>query len=202
MTFKIKVDYERKATEVLATHNHQTSEDLAKEKEWITAAQKKPAKFNKLYDKYFEQIFQFIFRRTDDEHLTADLTSQTFLKALQNIKKYQFRGIPFSAWLYRIATNEVNKHYRKSKYIFSLEEEKIYKIIDDSPEVENADLIKKVIEKLKELSTKDVVIMELRFFEERSFKEIAYILDISESSAKMRIYRALEKLRKIIKIKE
>ena len=201
MTFRIRKDYEGKATKDLATHNHQTSEDLKQEERWINAAKKDPATFNKLYDKYFEQIFNFIFRRTDDEHLTADLTSQTFLKALQNLKRYQFRGIPFSAWLYRIATNEVNKYFRKSKHIFCLEEEKIYKLInDDAPPVEKTDLVKKVIDKLKELSTKDVIILELRFFEERSFKEIAYILDVSESSAKMRIYRALEKLRKLIKV--
>ena len=69
--------------------------------------------FGVLYEKYFDRIFNFIYRQTDDEALTADLSSQTFLIALKNVGKYQFRGVPFSAWLYKIASNEVNKHYRK-----------------------------------------------------------------------------------------
>lgn len=183
------------------THNHQSAQEIRQEELWISAAKKDPHQFHKLYDKYFEQIFNFIFRRTDDETLTADLTSQTFLKALQNLKKYKFRGFPLSAWLYRIATNEVNKYFRehRRKFIFSLEEDVIHEIVDNRSKInddEKQDVIKKMVDSLKELATDDVIILELRFFENRSFKEIAFIMEISESSAKMRTYRALEKLRK------
>ena len=89
---------------------HLNKEQLEEEKELVVAAKMDPSKFSTLYDRYFEVIFNFIFRRTGNEDLCADLSSQTFLKALQNLKNYEFRGIPFSAWLYRIATNEVNKY--------------------------------------------------------------------------------------------
>ncbi|MFW5700057.1 MAG: RNA polymerase sigma factor [Cyclobacteriaceae bacterium] len=188
----------------MAAAHHQSEQDIRNDEQWIIAAKKDPADFSYLYDKYFEQIFNFIFRRIDEENITADLTSQTFLKALQNIKKYQNKGLPFSAWLYRIASNEVNKHYRriKRRYVFSLEENLIKNLIaseDDGGESDEK--FQKVIKTLEDLETNDVIILELRFFEERSFKDIAYILDITESSAKMRTYRAIEKLKKKIYIK-
>lgn len=187
----------------MAAH-HQNKEDIKNDEQWIIAAKKDPAHFSYLYDKYFEQIFNFIFRRIDEENITADLTSQTFLKALQNLKKYQNRGLPFSAWLYRIAANEVNKHYRRSnrRYIFSIEENLIKNFIEsDNDDAAYEENLQKIINTLKKLDTNDVIILELRFFEERSFKDIAYILDIKESSAKMRTYRALEKLKNKINLK-
>src|SRR6476620_11959770 len=88
----------------------------------LERSKKNPGAFGELYEKYFDRIFNFIYRQTDDEALTADLCSQTFLNALKNLERYQFRGVPFSAWLYKIASNEVNKHYRKLKQdkVFSL----------------------------------------------------------------------------------
>ncbi len=71
--------------------------------------------FKPLYEKYFKKIFLFIFHRTGDKELTGDLTQQVFLKALKGISKFQLRGLPFSAWLYRIAINECNDFFRKSK---------------------------------------------------------------------------------------
>src|SRR4030095_8932952 len=78
----------------------------------IDAAKKDPKHFRYFYDRHYKEIFLFIYRRTDDEDLTADLTQQVFLKAMQGIDRYIYRGIPFSAWLYRIASNEVTQHFR------------------------------------------------------------------------------------------
>ncbi|MDN5203515.1 sigma-70 family RNA polymerase sigma factor [Fulvivirgaceae bacterium BMA10] len=177
--------------------HHIKEEELIKEKEWISDAQKNPERFSKLYDKYFEGIFHFIFRRTDDEDVAGDLTSQTFLSALQNIKKYEFRGVPFSAWLYRIAANQVNKYYRdhKKKVVFSLEESVAWKLLDEAEEDHQEEKLSRLVSFLEELSSEDMAVLELRFFEEKGFKEIAYILEISESGAKMRTYRAIEKLK-------
>jgi len=126
--------------------------------------------------------------------VAADLTSQT-------LKRYKFKGVPFSAWLFRIATNEVNTYYRKrqKKVVFSLEESMLYQIFEIDEEVANRDEenIARMIGFLKELPSEDVEVLELRFFEEKGFKEIAYILGISESGVKMRTYRALNKLRQI-----
>jgi RNA polymerase sigma-70 factor (ECF subfamily) len=175
-----------------------TEEEIAEENSLIQATRKNPEKFSAIYDKYFEGIFYFIYRRTDDEDIASDLCSQTFLKALQNIKKYEFRGLPFSAWLFRIASNEVNKYYYKKKKtkVFSLEEERVMELFEDEEHSFSQEQIELLVKVLKDMPTDTVEVLELRFFEGRSFKEIAFILNIGESGAKMRLYRAVEKLRK------
>ena len=86
----------------------------------LERSRKDPKAFGELYEKYFDRIFNYVYRQTDDEELTADLCSQSFLIVLKHLDRYEFRGLPFSAWLYRIASNEVNKHYRKQKRARSL----------------------------------------------------------------------------------
>jgi RNA polymerase sigma-70 factor (ECF subfamily) len=106
--------------------------------------------------------------------------------------------VPFSAWLYKIASNEVNKHYRKQKHdkVFSIEEIRVRELFDQANEGWDEDLIQKLLQYLKELPTEMLEVLELRFFEDKDFREIAFILDITESGAKMRTYRALDRLRK------
>ncbi len=181
----------------LIPSRHMTEDEIAAERQIIEASKKDVQAFGKLYDRYFEGIFEFIYRRTDDEELADDLCSQTFVKALENLKRYEFRGLPFSAWLYRIATNEVNRHFNKKKRnrVFSLEEERVKELIESDEQEftqEHLDQLKQV---LNELPTGTMEILELRFFEGLSFKEISYVLNIGESGAKMRLYRAIEKLR-------
>ena len=187
----------------LNSNYHISNEQISEEQAWVEAAKKDPERFDKLYDRYFEGIFNFIYRRTDDEVVAADVTSQTFLAALQNLKKYSFRGLPFSAWLYKIAANQVNRYYRTSKknMVFSLEESLIGRLISETEEDTNEEKISMLVDYLKQLSTEDVMVLELRFFEGKGFKEIAYILEITESGAKMRTYRALERLKKIFDAK-
>lgn len=189
-------------TQDLNTNYHQTEQEILAELEWIYEAQQDPEVFQKLYDKYFDAIFNYVFRRIAEEEITADLVSQTFFKALQNIKKYEYKGMPFSAWLYKIAGNEISRYYKKSKTnpVFSLEEPLLVNIIEESVDedfqLEYDETIKILMSELQKLSTEDLAILELRFFEDKGFKEIAYILEIGESKAKMRTYRALEKLKK------
>ena len=171
--------------------------EILQEYEILDRARKNPQAFGELYEKYFDRIFNFVYRQTDDEDLTADLTSQSFFIALKNVDRYQFRGVPFSAWLYKIATNEVNKHYRKKKQtkVFSIEEVRIMELMKQADEEYNEEIVIRLMNYLKELPTDMLQVLELRFFEDKDFKEIAFILDITESGAKMRTYRALHRLR-------
>ncbi|QSE98183.1 RNA polymerase sigma factor [Fulvivirga lutea] len=184
--------------------NYMSEQELANEQDLIARAKRDAEAFGEVYNRYFERIFNFILRRTDDEAISDDLTSQTFLKAMQSLKRYEYRGVPFSAWLYRIAHNEVNKYYNKQKRkkVFSLEQEQLFEFIQ--PEEEAAfdeEKLAELMEVLKELPTEAVEVLELRFFEEKNFKEISYILNIGESGAKMRLYRAIDKLKERFKIK-
>jgi RNA polymerase sigma-70 factor, ECF subfamily len=175
-----------------------SEDELKQEYEVLQRAKKNPKAFGELYERHFDRIFNYIYRQTDDEALTADLCSQTFLIALKNIDRYEFRGVPFSAWLYKIASNEVNKHYRKQKHdkIFSLEEVRVRELMEQANEGWDEELVQQLVLFLKELPTEMLEVLELRFFEDKDFKEIAFILDITESGAKMRTYRALDRLRK------
>lgn len=182
-------------------YRRQTVTEQAMQSEWreIQQAQVNPAAFRGLYDRYYDPIFRFIYRRTADERLTADLCSQVFLKALQRLKSYRFRGVPFSAWLYRIAANEVNQHYREvgKNRIVSIEDRSLHEISEEL-EDERAFGIEDMIAQIGQLKPADVEILELRYFEGRPFKEVAEILEITESNAKVRTYRVLERLKKLM----
>jgi RNA polymerase sigma-70 factor (ECF subfamily) len=175
-----------------------TDDELKKEQAIIERSKKDPKAFGAIYEKYFDPIFNYVLRQTDDEEVAGDLCSQTFVNALHHLPKYEHRGFPFSSWLYKIAGNEVNKHYRKNKgkKVFSIEELKVRELVERTEETWDEELIQQLISFMNELPTDMVQVLELRFFEDKDFKEIAFILDITESGAKMRTYRALDKLRK------
>jgi RNA polymerase sigma-70 factor, ECF subfamily len=175
-----------------------SEDDIRKEYAILEQSGKNTQAFGELYERYYDRIFNFIYRQIDDEDLTADLCSQTFLNALKNAGKFEYRGVPVSAWFYRIASNEVNKHYRKAKKekVFSIEEVLVKELIEISNDSWSEEHIEKLLEYMKELPTDMLEVLQLRFFEDKDFKEIAFILEITESGAKMRTYRALDKLRK------
>lgn len=181
---------------------HQTKADIEDELQIIRKAQSDPNRFAPLYDKYYKPIFLFIYRRVDEEELCADLTSQVFLKAIVNLPKYEFKGVPFSAWLYRIAANEINQHFRKHKTVraINIDDAGLERLIIEMDELDEDAAIKEkiVMEGINTLSKDEVQYVEFRFFEDKSFKEIGFILNITENNAKVKTYRILDKIRKII----
>ncbi len=181
---------------------HKTKEDIEVEMLQIRQAQANPAHFGVLYERYYKPVFLFLYRRTDDEDLTADLTSQVFLKAMTYLPKYQHKGLPFSAWLFRIAVNEMNMFFRqnKNKRSLSIEDEGFEKIAEELGDDEKEAKIEVLLKGIQSLALEEVQYIELRFFEDRSFKEIADIMSITENNAKVRTYRILDKIKKLIRI--
>lgn len=184
-----------------------TEEDIRKENEIVARSKGDPRAFAELYEKYFDRIYYYLLRQTDDEETAGDLCSQTFVNALNHLSRYEFRGLPFSAWLYKIASNEVNKFYRKKKgkKVFSIEEVKVRELVErnntDGLQDCDEEIIQRLLTYLRDLPTEMLHVLQLRFFEDKDFKEIAFILDMTESGAKMRTYRALDKLRRNFNIK-
>jgi RNA polymerase sigma-70 factor, ECF subfamily len=172
------------------------------QEEWVLIQEAKanPAAFRSLYNKYFESIFRFIYRRTADQNQSSDICSQVFLKAMQKLPSYKFKGVPFSAWLYRIASNEVAQFYREEKKnrVVSIETSQLSDIIDEIDHTDNEYLRNVMISAIDDLKEDDMQLIEMRFFEQRPFKEIAEIIGITESNAKVKTYRILEKLKKKI----
>lgn len=169
------------------------------EKEIINQAKLNPNRFAPLYDKYYRQIFLFVFKKVADEDLAGDLTSQTFLKAILNIKKYEHKGFPFSSWLYRIASNEVNMHFRKANkhQMFEVNERDVVVLMKEIDEgEEKLKQIQKLLDLVGSLPVDQSEIIELRFFQKYSFAEIGEMLGISSGNAKIKTYRVLKKLKK------
>jgi len=175
------------------------NDTLLKEWELIKATHQDPRFFEALYHKYYNQVFRFVYTRTKDKELTADLTADVFLKAMVNLKSYKFQGTPFIAWLIRISLNEIAQYYRKNSKsrVVVIESEKIVfflKEIDSQPHAENMEMVAKLLEHLE---PDEVSMIELRIFETRPFKEIGDILGITENNAKVRFYRIIDKLKKV-----
>lgn len=152
--------------------------------------------FEPLYNKYYESLFRYVYRQTEDEDETADIVSKVFLNAIHALPRYEHRGLPFGAWLFRIASNETNKYFRgRKRKVLSLEEQKL-RLIMECEEIEDDQQKLKVISGLvNELDQDEIRILELKFFEDKNFKEIAFVLNKKESAIKMRMYRALSKLK-------
>lgn len=171
--------------------------------ELIEKSKQDKSYFKPLYEKYYEQIFRLVFARVQDVELTAEITSEAFSKTLGNIQKFIYKGYPFSAWLTRIAINCCYDHFRALKKSRTVSLEK-YTTHDIAFEIELDDqdkelwlaMLPDVLEKLK---PKDLELIEMRFFESKSFAEIAYILDITEGNAKTRTYRVLKRMKKHFK---
>lgn len=177
--------------------HHKTADDLKSELEVVEAAKKEPARFGVLYEKYYKQVFVFIFRRTGSEEVTADIVSNTFLKAMLSLNKYEYRGVPFSAWLFRIATNEMNMFFRKTgkERNVSLDVSDLSNVISESGNEDSDDNQKILLRALAKLPAEDMQFLELRFFEKRAFSEVGEILGMTENNAKVRTYRILDKLK-------
>lgn len=168
------------------------------EAQQIRLAQSDHRYFGPIYEQYFEQIYRFVFKRLGgNEEVAGDLTQQTFIKAMANLTKYEDRGLPFSAWLYRIAQNEVNMYFRSQKKAYTVEitDRQLYDILEETGESNaSQEDLDQLIERLNLLDENQSDLIELRFFQQLSFKEIADIYQITEANAKMRIYRLLEKI--------
>jgi len=179
------------------------------EKELIKMAQRDPEVFGNLYDRYYPQIFGYILKRTANLETTQDITSETFLKALKNIWQFRWQGLPFSSWLYRIATNEITNYFRKNGKIktVSLQETSELKSSLNNPheeylmaeeELEKNQNFLFVKNKILALSSEYQEVITLKFFEKKQIKEIAEILNKKTGTVKSLLSRGLEKLRTMV----
>jgi len=179
-------------------------EELKSEEELVRRAQHSKDAFGELYEIYYQRIFNFALKRTANVQLSLDVTSVTFLKALNQIKKYRWRDVPFGAWLYRIASNEVNDYYRKegSKTVRIEQISELADTSDYADEINHAEeelnrheeflLLHRKIAELPEMYQE---VITLKFFEKKKIREIVKILGKKEGTIKSLLHRGLEKLK-------
>lgn len=166
----------------------------------IREAQRDSAAFRPLYEKYFRTIYLFVIHRTGDRDVSADITSQVFLKALINIGRYEFRGLPFSSWLFRIAINECNSYFRRNNQTRTvlLDDAHAEQVYEEMFGENTAQALRHQLPFiLQKLKPDELQLIELRFLEGRPFKEVAEILDMTETHAKTKTYRTLDKMKKL-----
>jgi RNA polymerase sigma-70 factor (ECF subfamily) len=158
----------------------------------IEAAQKDPRRFAELYETNFDRVYAFIVRRVHDRTEAEDLTSEVFRHALSNLSKFEWRGVPFAVWLYRIAANTLADRWRK------LSRQNFHPVPDDDlersiwPDIERRAALFQLVDSLPE-DQRSVIIQ--RFVEQKSIRDIAQEFGKSEGAIKQLQYRALENLR-------
>ena len=192
----------------MSYENTTIESEAQQERRMIEMAQQNPDEFQHLFNKYFDPIFNYALRRTCDAHLADDVAATTFLKAFDQIKKFKWKGISFSAWLYRIATNEIAQVYRKTKRMIPLTSEVASNLKDerssDTALLEAEELLarnekfKQIYAALARLKIKYQTALTLRYFEEKSIKEMASILNLSENTIKTHIRRGLKQLKEYL----
>jgi RNA polymerase sigma-70 factor (ECF subfamily) len=147
------------------------------------------AHFAELYEQNFERVYAFVARRVRGRAEAEDVVSDVFTKALQGIGRYEERGIPFVAWLYRIAANVLYDRARRAGRETALEDVDEPACVDD---VERRALLFRLVDTLPP-AQRDVIVK--RFAEERSIADVARQLGRSEGAVKQLQLRAIEALR-------
>ena len=174
------------------------------EEELVKRAQHNREAFGELYEIHYQRIFNYALKRTASVQLSLDITSVTFLKAMNQINKYRWRDIPFAAWLYRIASNEINDYYRKEgRRNISIDQ--IAELADSTDYADEVNQAEEELskheeflllhKKLAELPSMYQEVIVLKFFEKKKIKDIVKILGKKEGTIKSLLHRGIEKLK-------
>lgn len=175
-----------------------TAPQGADERLLVQAAQSDPTKFDALYGLHFERVYYFLARRVHDRATAEDLTSEVFHKALANLATYQWRGAPFAAWLFRIASNALADQYKRAsrEQSWSDDAQNPHEHPDPSPpDLETIDYHARLFRLVDHLPAFQCQVIRERFVEQRSIREIADRLNKTEGAIKQLQFRALQTLR-------
>ena len=185
--------------------------ELREEQQLVELSKTDPDAFGRLFELYYDKIFNYSLQRTSNVEVARDITAETFFKALKNIHKFTWNQVSFSSWLYKIATNEIAAYYRKAVYRTTSMEDLQSKGFDPvSPYNLEEEIIaaQKILQEhkdylmcsnaIKELPIKYQDVITLRFFADKKISEIAIILDKPEGTIKSLLRRGLEKLKRKI----
>ena len=169
------------------------------ERELVARAKTDNDAFGEIYDRYVERIYNYVYYRTSNHQVAEDLTARVFHRALQHIGRYEDRGAPFSAWLYRIAHNLVANYHRNRsrRTMVPLDDLIVSTVRAEAPErlaerIENQDELLTVIHTLPEDRQ---LLLVLKFVERLSNAEIGEVMGRSEGAIKSLYHRTLVYLR-------
>ena len=167
--------------------------DPAGERLLVEAAQRDPTRFAELYEANFERVYAYVVRRVRDRHLAEDLTSEVFQAALANLARFEWRGAPFAAWLFRIAGNAIADRAKRAAREHGTPSPEPGE--DPEPTRERDLELARLYRQVRELPADQRRVIEMRFTEDKSIREIAAQLGRSEGAVKQLQFRAVQSLR-------
>jgi RNA polymerase sigma-70 factor (ECF subfamily) len=162
------------------------------ERALIEAAQADPARFVDLYERHFHRVYAYVIRRTGNRAEAEDITSEVFERALVNLPRFEWRGVPLVAWLFRIAANAMADRRQQ----IERDSANLPQDIPDETEsatIERRAMLSQLVDRLPDVQRQ---VIEMRFVDGKSIREIAAVLERSEGAVKQLQLRALENLRK------
>lgn len=169
------------------------------EKALIERAKEDKEAFGQLYELYVDRIYNYVYYRTGNIADAEDLTAKIFMRAMKHIPRYQDQGVPFSAWLYRIAHNLVANWHRDNsrRQIVALDDITHWHVGDESPEFATQLLEDKtlLLGAIRRLPADRQELLSLKFVERLSNAEIGDIMGRSEGAIKSLYHRTLLTLR-------
>ena len=166
----------------------------ADERLLIEAAQRDPARFADLYELNFERVYAYVVKRVQDRAESEDLTAEVFHQALANLKRFEWRGIPFAAWLFRIAANLISDRWQRSGREVT-DEESIGSAQVSPAAIEEVERRATLFRLVDTLPAEQKRVVVLRFVEQKSIKEVASAIRKTEGAVKQLQFRALSTLK-------
>ena len=165
----------------------------AGERRLIEAAQQDPRRFAALYEIHFERVYAYVWRRVGHREAAEDITSEVFHHALANLPRFEWRGAPFGAWLMRIASNAIADRWRRGS------REQTDALANDpasaEPSPEEIEIRAQLFRLVRELPVEQRKVVQMRFAEEKSIREIAQALGRTEGAVKQLQFRGIQTLR-------
>jgi RNA polymerase sigma-70 factor (ECF subfamily) len=174
------------------------SPEACNEQALLEAAQRDPGKFDALYELHFERVYAFVAGRVHDRAKAEDLTADVFHKALAGLPKYEWRGAPFAAWLFRIAANAIiDQHKREQRGLADREVSPASEPIALAAEtdLQLVEYRARLFQLVGRLPEAQRLVIRQRFIEQRSIREIAQRLGKTPGAVKQLQFRALQSLR-------
>lgn len=170
------------------------------EEDLVSRAQEfDPEAFGEIYERYYNGVYRYIYYRVGEQHLAEDLTMEVFLRTMEAIDTFSFRGVPFSAWLYRIASNLVIDHYRRQSQAAMSLEERLVSDGDHSRQQFEAEFTHQALRRaLSELTEDQQQVIILKFVDGLSNQEVAQVLGKTEGAVKSLQHRALAALGRVL----
>jgi RNA polymerase sigma-70 factor (ECF subfamily) len=175
--------------------------NLNDERLLIEAAQQDPSRFAELYEGNFNRVYAFVARRVGNREEAQDVTAEVFHQALRNLGRFQWRGVPFAAWLMRIAANALADRWQRAAKGVEVatgdcSEERAEFAAGNAEEVERRAMLFQLVDRLPD---DQKLVITRRFVDQKSTREIAQEIGRSEGAVKQLQFRALETLRSQIR---